>query len=168
MGRRSLLGPLHHSRRDSAAAAALGGPVVAGDDGLSPGMGRDQRAGSRAGAGVAHLPGRPVAAGLSDAGAPARPATTPLAADVLTAEATANGFTAYWVGDQIRLAHHCHGVTGIDRATTALVSWYVQAHRCGPPGSAWHLRDAPSPLPSRDPTRPAHLRGRGGGRRDLR
>ena len=86
------------------------------------GWGGDQRAGSRAGAGVAHLPGRPVAAGLSDAGAPARPATTPLAADVLTAEATANGFTAYWVGDQIRLAHHCHGVTGIDRATTALVA----------------------------------------------
>ena len=90
MGRRSLLGPLDHSRRDSAAAAAAS-PVVAGDDGLGPGMGRDQRAGSRAGAGVAHLPGRPVAAGLSDAGAPARPATTPLAADVLTAEATANG-----------------------------------------------------------------------------
>jgi hypothetical protein len=166
MSRQSLLGPLRHERWGSAAAAALGGPVIAGDDDLRPGRGQDHRAGSRAGAGAAQLPGRAVATGLSDAGAPTRPETRPLAADLLTAESAASGFTAYWVGVQLRLMHDCHDVTGVDRATREMVGWHVRTHRCGPPGSAWHLRDAPSPLQGHDPTRPAHMRGTGGGRRD--
>lgn len=158
MGRRSLLGPLRHSRWDSAASAALGGPVVAGDDGLGPGEGRDQRAGDRAGAGVAHVPGRAVAAGLSDAGAPARPDNAPPVAGLLTAEMVASGYTAYWVGDQLRLAHRCRNVAGIANPTSALVSWHLRTHRCGTPESAWHVGGTPErQRVRRDPTRPAHL-----------
>lgn len=158
MGRRSLLGPLRHSRWDSAASAALGGPIVAGDDGLGPGEGRDQRAGHRAGAGVAHVPGRAVAAGLSDAGSPARPDNSPRTADLLTDEMVTEGYTAYWVGGQLRLAHRCRNVAAIANPTSALVSWHVRTHRCGTPESAWHVRGAPVwQRPRRDPTRPAHL-----------
>lgn len=77
--------------------------------------------------------------------------------DLLTSEAVANGFTAYWVGDQLRLAHDCRNVTTVlPEPTGALVGWRVRTHRCGTAGSAWHVRRPAQPQP-RDPTRPAHL-----------
>jgi hypothetical protein len=162
MGRRSPTSPLRHSRWGSAAGeAALGSPVVAGD-GDRPAEG-NRRAGYRAGPGVAHVPDMP-AVGVSDAGEPARPDAKPVATDLLTPEAAASGFTAYWVGDQLRLAHHCRNVTTVAEPTSALVGWHVRTHRCGTPGSAWHVRGGPAELQPRDPTRPAHLVPRSVGR----
>ncbi len=94
---------------------------------------------------------------MSDAGEPARPDAKPAAMDLLTPEAATKGFTAYWVGDQLRLAHHCRNVASIANPTSALVSWHVRTHRCGTPESAWHVRGGPPQQPRRDPTRPAHL-----------
>lgn len=164
MGRRSLLSPLRHSRWNSAAAAALGGPVVAGDDGLTPTKGRDRRAGYGAGPGVARHPDTP-AVGATDVGEPARPDLKPDPADLLTPQAVANGYAAAWVGDQLRLSHHpCRNVVRINGPTSALVSWHIRTHRCGTPESVWHVRGEPAQPPRRDPTTPAHLARRRGAR----
>jgi hypothetical protein len=122
----------------------------------------DHRAGYRAGAGVVQSRDEP-AVGASDAGEPARADATRLAIALLTPEAVANGFTAYWVGDQLRLAHHCRKVASIDSPSCALVSWHVRTHRCGTPESAWHVPGAPARQPRRDPTKPAHLAPRRNG-----
>lgn len=153
MGSRSPVSPLRHSRWDSAAAAALGGPVVAGDDGHATGT--DRRAGYRAGPGVASPPGE-TPTGTSDAGAPARPAASVTTADLLTPQAVADGFMVEWVGDQLRLSHHCRNVARIEDPTTALVGWYMRTHRCGSADSSWHIGATPQQR-RRDPRTPAHL-----------
>ncbi|HET6919400.1 MAG TPA: hypothetical protein VFI46_08050 [Jiangellaceae bacterium] len=136
MGRRSLASLLRRNRRDSAASAALGGPVGAGDEGRTRGANR--RAGNRAGPGVACLPGS-TRAGRSDAGAPARPDTDEAAPDLLTPEATAAGFVLEWIGDRVCLSHHCGNTVQIDEPTRTRVRWYVRTHRCRPADSTWHI-----------------------------
>jgi hypothetical protein len=82
--------------------------------------------------------------------------------ELLNPEAVANGFTAYWVGDLLRLAHRCQNVASVADPTGALVSWHVRTHRCGTAQSAWHVRGEPPQPPRRDPATPAHLAGRRG------
>ena len=144
-GQKITAWPARPQPTDSAAAAA-GGPVVAGDDGLSPGMGRTSEP----------APG-PAPVSLTFPSARRGRAERRRSAGP-TSDHAACRRRADRRGDRERV----HGLLGrrpdppgapLPRRDGHRPSdhgpggWYVQAHRCGPPGSAWHLRGAPSPLP---------------------
>jgi hypothetical protein len=93
-----------------------------------------------------------------------RPAPAPRVEDaryLLSPAAVAAGFGAMRVGGRVRLRHACGDAVEVHPFSEPRLRWRLRTHRCGEPGSEWHIGGtqpvARSRSQSRTPSVPAHL-----------